>query len=109
MTTLDTINESLFESIRHINEDGQEYWTARELQHVLDYTEWRKFKTTISRAMEACKASGNDIADHFGGAAKMVTIPIPHQRIDAYDLKQPSATIRKPAHTIRLGRRAICT
>lgn len=72
MTTLDTINESLFESIKHVNEYGQEYWTARELQHVLDYTEWRKFKTTIARAMEACKASDNDIADHFGGAAKMV-------------------------------------
>ena len=37
-------DENAFESIKHINEYGQEYWYARELQKVLEYTEWRKFK-----------------------------------------------------------------
>ena len=40
---LEAINESLFESIKHINEYGQEYWEARELQPVLEYKQWRQF------------------------------------------------------------------
>lgn len=66
--------ESLFDSIKHINEYGEEYWSARELQPILEYTEWRKFNNAIERAKESCKSSGNEISDHFVGAAKMVSI-----------------------------------
>lgn len=71
---LEAINESLFESIKHINEYGQEYWEARELQPVLEYVEWRKFKTAIGKAIEACETSNINSSDHFVGAAKMVTL-----------------------------------
>ena len=67
-------NESLFDSIRHINEYGQEYWLARELQEVLEYSQWRYLKEAISRAQLACKNSGFDPADHFADVRKMVTI-----------------------------------
>ena len=48
-----TYNEQIFEDIKHINDDGQEYWLARELQTVLDYTQWRRFSDTIERAKTA--------------------------------------------------------
>lgn len=67
-------NEEIFENIKHINEYGQEFWYARELQSVLEYAQWRRFKTAIERAKDACIASGNLIEDHFAGAGKMVSL-----------------------------------
>lgn len=66
--------ESLFESIKHINEYGEEFWYARELSKVLEYKDFRNFELTIIKAMEACKNSSNEISDHFGGCTEMVTI-----------------------------------
>ena len=66
--------QSLFESIKHTNEYGQEFWYARELQKVLEYNDFRNFELTIFKAMEACKGSENDISDHFGDVTEMVTI-----------------------------------
>lgn len=66
--------ESLFESIRHVNEYGQEFWYARELQLALEYTEWRNFKKVIDKAMVACKGSENAVSDHFVEINKMVNI-----------------------------------
>ena len=63
-----------FESIKHIDEDGIEFWYARELQVVLDYKEWRKFEGVIKKAINACKNSGISAFDHFVGADKMVKI-----------------------------------
>lgn len=67
-------SEEIFEKIRHINEYGQEFWYARELQEVLNYTQWRRFKETIDRAKEACKTSGNEVEDHFADAGKMINL-----------------------------------
>ena len=67
-------NEEIFENIKHINEYDQEFWYARELQSVLEYAQWRRFKTAIERAKDACIASGNLIEDHFAGAGKMVSL-----------------------------------
>lgn len=68
-------DNSLFESIKHVDEEGNEYWFARELQNVLDYTEWRKFENVISKAKKSCKNSGTSAVEHFVGADK--TIPMP--------------------------------
>ena len=50
MTDIEKISEALFEDIKHLDEQGNEYWTARELQPVLEYTEWRKFNGIIDKA-----------------------------------------------------------
>lgn len=65
--------ESLFESIRHTNEYGQEFWYARELQIALEYTEWRNFSKVIDKAKEACKGSENVVSDHFVEVNKIVS------------------------------------
>ena len=64
--------ESLFDSIKHINEYGQEFWYARELQVALEYTEWRNFSKVIERAKTACKNSENTMSDHFVEVNKIV-------------------------------------
>lgn len=69
-------DESAFESIKHINEYGQEYWYARELQKVLEYSQWRRFKETIERAKTACEQSGNEVSEHFADVGK--TSPMPN-------------------------------
>lgn len=66
--------ESLFESIKHINDYGEEFWYARELAKVLEYKDFRNFELTIFKAMDACKNSGNEIFNHFGEITEMVSI-----------------------------------
>lgn len=66
--------ESLFESIKHINEYGQEFWYARELQIALEYKQWRRFCNVIDKAKTACKGSENNVSDHFADVGKMVDI-----------------------------------
>ena len=65
------IKESVFESIKHIDELGNEYWSARELQKALDYTEWRKFDLVIKKAIKACKNSNYNVLEQFVGADKL--------------------------------------
>ena len=67
-------NIKSFEDIKHIDEDGIEYWYARELQTVLNYKEWRKFDGVIEKAKMACKNSNVNALDHFVEADKMVQI-----------------------------------
>ena len=74
MNKLKNYSNKTFEEIKHINENGDEYWCARELQIILDYKEWRKFEGVISKAIEACENSGISAFDHFVGADKMVQI-----------------------------------
>jgi DNA-damage-inducible protein D len=70
------INESIFESIKHISEDGLEYWFARELQLALEYSEWRNFNKVIEKAKTACKNAANDVELHFVEVNK--TSPMPN-------------------------------
>jgi len=74
MNELEKINETIFESIKHVDEDGNEYWYARELQKVLEYTEWRKFVGVIKNAINSCKTSNYVASDHFVGTDKMINL-----------------------------------
>ncbi|MCM1195372.1 MAG: DNA damage-inducible protein D [Firmicutes bacterium] len=68
-------NETIFESIRHFDENGTECWYARELQPVLQYKEWRNFSKVIETAKIACKISQHEVSDHFVEVSKMVEMP----------------------------------
>jgi DNA-damage-inducible protein D len=72
--------QAVFENIRHIELNGVEYWTARELAGVLDYPQYRNFLPVIERAKEASQQSGHAIADHFADIRKMVDIGSGAQR-----------------------------
>ena len=61
-----------FEQIKHIDEDGSEYWFARELASVLEYAEWRNFSKVIDRAMLACQNSGFSIGEQFVEVNKLI-------------------------------------
>lgn len=74
MSKLVKYSEQTFESIKHVNEYGEEYWLARELQPVLEYAQWRRFSDAIERAKLACKNSGFAVEDHFADVGKMVDI-----------------------------------
>lgn len=66
--------ESLFEKIKKINEQGGEYWSARALMKVLEYTEYNKFMPVIRKAIKACESSGIDVSDHFAQVSDMIEI-----------------------------------
>ena len=85
---IESINKSLFESIKHINEYGMEYWTARELMAVLEYKQWRRFSDAIERAKEACEASGNRVSDHFADAGKIAKTGVATKEIEDYHLSR---------------------
>lgn len=74
MNNIIDYNENIFEKIKHIDENGNEYWFARELMPVLEYKEWRKFEKVIKKAMEACVGSNYNALDHFVLKDKMVSI-----------------------------------
>lgn len=65
-------SETLFESIKHVNEYGQEFWYARELQDALEYKEWRNFSKVIDKAIVSCSNSENLASDHFVEINKIV-------------------------------------
>ncbi|MFK3825884.1 DNA damage-inducible protein D [Pseudomonas yamanorum] len=63
-----------FEGIRQVDFDGNEYWLARQLAKVLDYSQYRHFLPVVERAMDACRNSGQTISDHVEGVLTMVEI-----------------------------------
>ncbi|WP_431125048.1 DNA damage-inducible protein D [Flagellimonas flava] len=63
-----------FEGHSQTTENGIEFWFARDLQHLLGYTEWRNFQKVIVKGKTACEASGNTIGDHFVDVNKMVNL-----------------------------------
>ena len=71
----ENFNERSFEDIKHIDENGTEFWYARELQIVLDYMEWRKFENVIKKAIVSCENSGISTFEHFVGVAKTINMP----------------------------------
>lgn len=74
MTEIIKYNEQTFESIKHISENGEEYWLARELMLVLDYKRWDKFLNIIDKAKKACEGSNNIVSEHFSHVGKMINL-----------------------------------
>lgn len=67
-----TLPKLTFEDLKKINEHGKEYWSARDIQSFLGYSQWRRFENAIEKAIESCKQSGNDPNYHFAGAGKQI-------------------------------------
>lgn len=74
MSDLQAKEYKSFEQIKRVREDGTEYWYARELSEVLEYTEWRNFLKVLDRAKISCKNSGQEVDNHFVEVNKMVEI-----------------------------------
>ena len=70
--SIEEYNDKIFERIKHIDEYGNEYWEARELMPLLEYSKWENFHKVIKRAMIACKASNNNISDCFPEVRKPI-------------------------------------
>lgn len=71
---LSNSNQTVFEQIKRLDGNKNEFWTARDLSKVLEYSEYRHFKPVIDKAKEACKNSGYQVADHFEDILGMVSI-----------------------------------
>jgi DNA-damage-inducible protein D len=63
-----------FEALKKVNAYGADYWSARELQTLLGYSQWRRFADAVNRAVESCQTSGNNPDYHFAGAGNMIEI-----------------------------------
>ena len=74
MNELKNYEEKVFEDIKHIDEDGKEFWYARELMVVLDYSKWDNFKKVIESAKTSCERSNIIIDYHFAEVSKMINI-----------------------------------
>src|SRR3989338_3683519 len=75
-----TVHSSVFESVKKVNDNGVEYWLARDFQTILQYSSWDKFLNVVEKAKEACRNSGHNPADHFSHMVKMVSIGSGAQR-----------------------------
>lgn len=69
-----SMGDSAFEDLKRTNEHGAEYWSARDLQPLMGYSQWRRFEQALGRAQQSCVQSGNDPVNHFAGAGKMVPL-----------------------------------
>lgn len=70
---LPSIGGLSFESLKQVNDHGAEYWSARDLQPLLGYSQWRRFEDAVRRAITSCEQSGNNPEHHFAGAGKPIT------------------------------------
>jgi DNA-damage-inducible protein D len=81
--------QKTFESIKHIDENGVEFWYARELQKALEYTEYGKFLPVVEKAIEACRKTGFDEENHFAHVSEMVRIGSGAERkMESYKLSR---------------------
>ena len=75
-----------FEDIKYVRKNGSEYWSARELADVLDYSQWRNFQKVIDRAMIACENSGHEVTYDFAEVSKIVEAGAASKSIKDYEL-----------------------
>ena len=85
---IEKYNKKMFEDIKHIDESGNEYWEARELQTILGYKEWRYFLGVIEKAQISCSQSNNSINSHFGVNTKIVKAGSTNKPIIDYKLSR---------------------
>ena len=79
--------EKDFESIKHVDENGVEFWYARELMIMLEYSKWGNFVKVIDKAKESCKNSNINTLNHFADVGKMIVVAKGAEReIDDYKL-----------------------
>ncbi len=89
MNEIGKYNESIFEKIKHIDENGSEFWYARELMSLLEYKKWEKFCNVINNAQKTCENSNYKVSDHFPQVGKMIKIAKGAQReVDDYKLSR---------------------
>lgn len=88
MNKISNYNENVFENIKHVDENGNEYWYARELQTMLGYKEWRLFSAVIEKAQIACSQSNNQINSNFGVYPKIVKTGVSTKNIIDYKLSR---------------------
>ena len=78
-----------FEELKSVNQHGAEYWSARDLQPLLGYSQWRSFEKAVAKAITSCQQSGNDPNHHFARARKMIALGKGGQRdVDDYLLSR---------------------
>jgi len=75
MNQVKNYNDAIFENIKHIDEFGNEYWEARELMPLLEYSKWENFHKVIKKAMLSCKISNGNVKDHFPEFGKTIVMP----------------------------------
>lgn len=80
MSNIVSYSEKVFEDIKHITDDGIEFWYGRELQKVLEYAKWDNFKNTIEKAKTSCENSNINVLDHFASGSNMVELGSGAQR-----------------------------
>lgn len=80
LNNLEECTNKNFEDIKHRDEEGREYWYARELMICLNYSKWSNFKKVISKAIKSCENSEISAFDHFADVGKMVQIGSEAQR-----------------------------
>ena len=88
MQKKENYKEPIFENIKYIDEDGNEYWEARELQKVLEYSQWRRFEKVIDKAKLACEISKNYIDDDCPDVGKIVNAGATSKEIKDYRLSR---------------------
>jgi DNA-damage-inducible protein D len=70
---LPAIGGQSFEDLKRTNNHGADYWSAREIQPLFGYSQWRRFESAVQRAISSCKRSGNAAEHHFASAGKPIT------------------------------------
>ena len=83
--------DSIFEEIKRVDENGAEYWSARDMAKVLEYLEYRNFLPVIKKAKEACVNSQHKVEDHF---------------VDMHDMIEIGKGGKRPVETVKLSRYA---
>lgn len=72
MENIEIYNNKIFEEIKLVDKNENEFWEARELQKALGYSQWRRFNELIDRAKITCNLSKINVSDHFANVGKIV-------------------------------------
>jgi len=88
MSDIEKYTEQIFDDIKHIDEKGNEYWEARELQTMIGYKEWRYFHAVIEKAQIACLNSKNNVSSNFGVYTKIVKTGVSSKTAIDYKLSR---------------------